>query len=150
MWPIPSLEREFVSIFFSPDTITCCWIQKTKGGTAPLTVRAYKRYNCDDLELYNLIPFNQTVIKKYINLFLDMYGLHDAFIIFCLDGLKEQCVMLPTSTPTRTDFNIQYGGSMQWEYRYLYPHHDGYYVFYLYAIPRSLLLQYELLAIATD
>lgn len=149
MWPIPSLEREFVSISFSAENLTCCWIQRINAAAAPLVIRAYKRYKLTNLELYNLVPFNPTQIKKYINLFLTTHNLHDAFIIFCFDGLTEQYSTLPTSTPARADFNIKNSTSVQWEYRYLYPHDDGQYMFYVYIVPRTLLLQYKLLAIAT-
>jgi hypothetical protein len=147
-WPIPALKHEFVSISFFPDSIACSWIQRTKSGIAPLILRAYKRYSLHNFELYNLIPYNPTIIKKYITSFLQEHNLRDAFIMFCLHGpaLMEQCIAMPTSTPHRSDFNIDQTSSMQWEYRYLYPNHDGQYVFYVYAVPRSLILQYELLA----
>ena len=147
MWSIPALTHELVSIVFSPDAITCSWIQKTKTATAPLIVRAYKKYPLHNLELYNLIPFNLTSIKKHIRSFLCEHGLQDAFVIFCLDGIAEKCVALPTSTPHCADFNMPTVSSIQWEYRYLYSDHDGHYIFYVYALPRSLILQYELLAI---
>src|SRR5690349_17348422 len=108
MWPIPSLQHEFVTISFSPSYIACSWIQKTKNGSAPLILRAYQRHAIHDLELFNLIPFNPTCINKHIRSFLDCHDLHNAFIIFCLQGpsLQEQFVMLPTSTPHRTDFSM--------------------------------------------
>jgi hypothetical protein len=150
MWPIPALKDEFVTISFSPNSIACSWIQKTKSGTAPLILRAYKRYPLNNLELYNLIPFNPTVIKKHITSFLYEYDLHNAFIAFCLQGpgITEHFFAMPTSTPHRTDFAITKASSVHWEYRYLYPNHDGQYVFYAYAIVRSLILQYQLLAMS--
>jgi hypothetical protein len=150
MWPIPSLEHEVVSIAFSPNAIVCSWTQSESSGTAHLILRAYKRYPLTNLELYNLIPFNPTRIKKYITSFLHEHNLQNAFITFCLDGVAEKCVVLPTSTPHRADFDIKNVSSMQWEYRYLYPNYDGQHVFYLYAVPRSLILQYKLLAIAAQ
>lgn len=150
MWPIPALKHEFVSISFSPSSIACSWIQKTKTSSAPLTLRAHKRYALNNLELYHLIPFNLAAIKQYINSFLSEYDLRDAFITFCLQGsgISEHFIAMSTSTPHRTDFAIANTSSMQWEYRYLYPNHDGQYVFYAYAIPRSLILQYQLLAMS--
>lgn len=149
MWPIPSLQHEFVSITFSSQAITCSWIQKTTKGAAPLILRAYKRYSLNNFELYNLIPFNPTIIKKYILSFLHQYHLRNVFILFCLDGpiVVEQFVSMSTSAIHRTDFAIPNISSAQWEYRYIYPN-DGQYVFYVYAIPRSLILQYELLTMS--
>ena len=147
MWPIPTLKNEFVSVFFSSDTIACCWIQKTTAGLAPLIVRAYQRYTLDNVQIIHLIPFNPTKIKEYIQVFLSQHKLDNAFITFCLDGIAERYVMLPTSTPHHADFEMSHSSNVQWEYRYLYPNHEGRYVFYTYAIARSLILQYELLAI---
>lgn len=149
MWPIPFLKNEFVSIIFSSDAISCSWIQKTNKGAAPLVLRAYQRYTLHNSELYNLIPFNPTTIKKYILSFLQQYDLKNAFILFCLDGpgMLERFVSMPISTAHRTDFDIPHTSSIQWEYRYIYPNH-GQYVFYVYALPRSLILQYELLAMS--
>lgn len=147
LWPIPTLKNEFVSVFFSSDTIACSWIQRTNNGSAPLVLRAYQRYVLDNFESIHLIPFNPTKIKKYIHSFLFQHRLDNAFIMFCLDGIAEYYIMLPTSTPHRVDFEMPHSSNLQWEYRYLYPNHDGHYVFYTYAVTRSLILQYELLTI---
>src|SRR4030095_4788143 len=55
-------------------------------------------------------------------------------------------IALPTSTPHATDFNIVYSSNSVWGYRYLYPNDDGQFVFYVYVVPRLLVLQYQLLA----
>lgn len=150
MWPIPALKDEFVTISFSQNSITCSWVQKTKTGAALLMLRAHKRYALNNLELHHLIPFSPTVIKKYITSFLCEHNLRNAFITFCLQGpgITEHFIAMPTSTPHRSDFAIANTSSVQWEYRYLYPNHDGQYIFYAYAIPRSLILQYQLLAMS--
>jgi len=152
MWPIPALEHELISISFSPDSVACSWIQKTTTGTAPLILRAYKRYLLTNLELENLTIFNPTVIKKHITSFLQEHNLSNAFIAISLQGpgLMEKFVTMPTSTPHHTDFGIATVSNVQWEYRYLYPSDHGQYVFYVYSFPRSLLLQYKLLAIAAQ
>jgi hypothetical protein len=150
LWPIPTLKNEFVCIFFSSDTIACGWIQKTTTMSAPLLLRAYQRYSLDNFEFVHLIPFNLTKIKKYISSFLYEHNLHNAFVIFCLDGIIEQYVALPTSTPDRADFNMPTISGMQWEYRYLYSDHEGHHLFYVYAVAQSLILQYKLLAISAE
>lgn len=148
MWPIPTLQNEFVSISFSQNVIVCSWLQKTKNGTAPLVLRAYKRYSLNNLELHDFVIFNPTVIATYITSFLNEHNLRDAFVTFCVDcSDAENFVKIPISTPRRADFGISEAPGIQWEYRYLYPHHDDQYVFYVYSVPRSLILQYELLAI---
>lgn len=152
MWPIPALVHKFVAISFTPDVLTCCWLEKVQNGTAPLAVRAYKSYPLNNLELEHLILYNPTLIKKYITSFLQEHDLTDAFVAFTLQGaaVTEQFVAMPTSTPHRTDFNVANARNMLWEYRYIYPNHDGQFVFYVYSVPRSVVLQYKLLAIAAQ
>lgn len=149
--PIPSLKRELVTIFFHPNAIVCSWVQKNKTAKNPLVLRAYKRYPLDNYELHNLIPFNVTFLKKQITSFLKKYDLSDAFIVFCLDAAAvEEYVTMPTSTPHRSDFIIAHAPQLCLQYRYLYSNHDdGQSIFYVYAMPRSLILQYQLLAIAS-
>ncbi len=153
MWPIPALEHKLVSVFLAQDALSCYWLEKTNNGTSPLVLRAYKRYPLDNLELANLILFNPTVIKKHITSFLQEHNLENAFIAFILHGpaVTEQFVAMPTSTPHRTDFGMANSArNLLWEYRYLYPNDDGQFVFYLYSVPRFLLLQYEMLAVAAQ
>jgi hypothetical protein len=57
---------------------------------------------------------------------------------------------MPTATPHRADFVIPKSAHMMWEYRYMYPTDNGQFVFYAYSVPRSVLLQYKLLAIAAE
>ncbi len=158
MWPIPSLHHELVTVSFFPTALVCSWIQKiatapalqSLGAVGSFNLRAYKRYQLGNLELLNLIPYNPTIIKKYISSFLREHNLQNAFITFSLDGpaVIEKFIAMPTSTPARTDFGFTTAGNIGWEYRYVYQNDDGQYIFYVYAVPRSLLLQYQLLAIA--
>jgi hypothetical protein len=152
MWPIPALAHKFVAVFFTPDVLTCYWIEQTKNSTAKLVLRAYKSYPLNNLELVNLTLFNPTIIKKHITFFLSEHNLQDAFVAFVLHGpaVIEQFVAMPTSTPHRTDFMISNSANMMWEYRYIYPNDDGQFVFYVYSVPRYVLLQYKLLAITAQ
>lgn len=146
---MPSLQSEVVTIFFHTNAIICSWIQKNKTATASLLLRAYEHYPLDNLILHNLIPFNITLIKKYIHAFLQKYNLENAFIVFCLDAATiEEYIIMPTSTPHRHDFAIAQTPHLYCEYRHFYSNHDGQHVFYVYTLPRSLILQYQLLAIA--
>jgi hypothetical protein len=164
MWLIPALEHKIVSIDFSPEALVCSWIessfaplslrlQRTRKATedGPLVLRAYKRFPLNNLELEKLILFNPTIIKEYICSFLEEHNLSDAFIAFILHGptVVEQFVAMPTSTPHYADFGItNKTHSLLWEYRYLYSNDHGQFVFYVYTIPRPIILQYQLLAIA--
>jgi hypothetical protein len=151
MWPMPALAHKFVSIIFIPDVVICYWLEKTEKNKQ-LVVRAYKQYPLGNLELTNLILFNPTVIKKHITSFLSEHNLQDAFVAFALHGpaVHEEFVTLPTSTPHRNDFTIPNSSHLLWEYRYVYPSDDGQFVFYVYSVPRFVVLQYELLAVAAQ
>src|SRR4030095_12236417 len=148
MWPIPALEQELCTISFSPDSIACSWIQQTNNGLAPLELRAYQRYQLDNGELEHGMIFSPTVVAQCINSFLHEQNRKNSFIVFSVNGsaIVEQFIALPTSTPHATDFNIVYSSNSVWGYRYLYPNDDGQFVFYVYVVPRLLVLQYQLLA----
>ncbi len=152
MWPMPAIAHKFVAIIFTEDSLSCCWLEKAERGTAPLVVCAYKSYPLDNLELTHLTLFNPTIIKKHIRSFLCEHNLQDAFIAFALHGaaVHETFVTMPTSTPHRTDFKMQDSAHALWEYRYLYPNDDGQFVFYVYSVPRYIVLQYKLLAVAAQ
>ena len=140
---------KLVSIDFSPEAVVCSWISHATKDRPVL--RAYKRFELNNLELEKLIIFNPTIIKKYMCSFLEEHNLSNAFIAFILHGpmITEQFVAMPTSTPHYTDFGIaQKTRNVLWEYRYLYPNDHGQFVFYVYSVPRSLVLQYQLLAVA--
>jgi len=153
MWPIPILEHKLVSVSFSPDFLECSWIEQTSARTAPLVLRAYKQFPLTNFELAHGVLFNPTAIKRHIQSFLYEHDLADAFIAFIVQGsaLVERLVAMPTSTPSRAAFDMATNArSTLWEYRYLYPNDHGQFVFYLYSIPRSVVLQYELLAISAQ
>jgi hypothetical protein len=152
MWPMPALTNKFVAIFFTQDSLVCCSVTKTKNGVTPFVLDAYKSYSLDNHELHNLTLFNPTIIKQHIVSFLTEHNLQNAFVAFVLDGpaVQEQFVTMPTATPQRTDFDIPNSAHMIWEYQYMYPTDSSHFVFYLYSVPRSVLLQYKLLAIAAQ
>src|SRR5690606_2679509 len=82
---------------------------------------------------------------------LSRHNKQNAFIAFSLQGasLTEQFITMPTSHPKAIDFGVTQSSNFLWGYRFMYHNHNGQAIFYLYKIPRSLLLQYKLLAITT-
>jgi hypothetical protein len=150
MWPMPAVAHKFVAIFFTPNSLSCYYLDSVKD--KQLVLRAYKNYPLNNLELANLILFNPTVIKKQITSFLQQHNLQDAFVTFVLHGpaVTEKFVAMPSSTPHRADFMMPNSANIMWEYRYVYPNDDGQFVFYVYSVPRYVVLQYKLLAIAAE
>lgn len=149
MWPIPLLKNEFVTISFSDNNLILTWLHKTTD--QKIQVQAHQHIVYDNFELENLVPFNPTEIKKDINAFFSRYSLHNSFTSLILESssISEPYVSFPTSAPKKEDFGIPPSRSILWNYHYLYQNDEGQFVFYVYKIPRSLILQYSLLAIAT-
>ena len=147
MWPLPSYKNELVTITICPQYLTCSWI-KSSNKQAPLQLCAYERFDLDHLELEKLIVFNPTAIKKHINTFTKKHRLHNAPIACALAGpqVSERLLTLNTLTPQPEQVVTARSPHMRWEYRYLYPHDNGNFVFYRCGIPQPLLLQYKLLA----
>ncbi|MGB8366878.1 MAG: hypothetical protein WCD44_00815 [Candidatus Babeliales bacterium] len=148
MWPLPSLNKQFVAITMQPHYLTCSWIEQAQK-KAPLVLRAYKRFNLQNLALEKLILFNPTYIKQCILLFLQTHQLKNAFIAFSLSGPTtiEQFVSLQTASPLPDQFSIQKIKNNLWGYEYIYPR-DHQFVFYVYQIPHTTLLQFKLFSIA--
>jgi len=134
MWPLPSLDKQFVAITIQPHYLSCSWIQRSHK-KAPLLLRAYKRFSLQDLELEKLTLFNPTRIKKYITTFLTTHQLDNAFIAFSLSGpnIIEQFIPLHTASPTPDNFSVQKSENILWKYEYIYPR-DHQFVFYVYSI----------------
>lgn len=147
MWPIPTLERELCTISLSADSIACSWVQKTDKGRAPLFVHAYQRHNFDVAEFERNVLFNPTVIKRQIVSFLREYNKNNAFVTMSLDGVAviERFVALSSSTAHLADFSFAQSSNNVWGYRYLYPNDHGQFIFYVYSVPRSLILQCQLI-----
>ncbi len=150
MWPIPTLCNEIVTISFSPSNLVLSWIYQEKHGT-PAIVKAYQRTPLEHHELEKLILFNPTQIKQLITTFLSRYHLSNAFIACSFSGpsIMQDFVSFSTSTPTKEQFNIQHSSNMLWHYQYVYHNENGQFIFYVYKVAQSVLLQYKLLAIAT-
>ena len=150
MWPLPPLNKSFVSVVFSPQNLTCSWIQRSNK-KAPLTLRAHKQHNLQNLELEKSNVFNPTQIKQYIVNFLTTYNLKHSFVSFALSGpqIQEQFVTLTTATPHRDNFSVSNNPHMHWQWTYVYPNDAGKFTFYLCGIPQQLLFQYKLLASST-
>ncbi len=149
MWPMPPFNKRCIIIHFSPHHITCSWFEHNNKAT----LKAYKTVPLENLELERLIIFNPSRISNIIQSFLDEHHLKHACSLFCLNGpsLKQQIVTCKAATfsPEKlelsTDFIQEWEGII-WDYSYLYPSHDGKYVFYIAGISRELLFQYQLLA----
>lgn len=152
MWGLPKHTDQLVTITFQPQVMTCSLITSSQQ-FAPLALQAYKKIIFQELELENLMVFNSTKIYEYILNFLDTYNAHNAFVACSLRGptLFERFVAVTKADPTMEDFTVpDRRHHMHWDYRFAYPADNGFWVFYVTGMPRTLLLQYQLLAINTQ
>jgi len=144
MWPIPTIENNFITFSFSINTVTCCWMEQINHNKT--IVHAYERHHLSSLTLHNLFIFNPTYIHRIITNFLDQHNKHNAYVSFVLDlsPLYERWVTSLSSTPTMADLGLTNSSAFLSGYKLMYHHEKSNYVFYCYKIPRSLLLQYQL------
>ena len=148
MWGLPQYDNQLVTITFQPQVMICSLITSSKH-SAPLALQAYKKFTFQELELESLIVFNATKIKQYINDFLGSCNARNAFVACSLRGptLFERFVPTTKADPTLEDFTVPDHSHMLWDYRFAYPADNGLWVFYVMGMPRTLLLQYQLLGI---
>lgn len=127
--------------------MVCAWIESSNGHT-PLVLRAYERFPCTNLELEHCILYNPTWAKKNIKTFIQRYALQKAYVSFSIAGpsCKEYIIKHHHASPQLDEFSLEQQAHWYWEYRYLYPHDDGSFMFYVCGLPASVVLQYQLLA----
>lgn len=138
---------KLITIVFTPHNLICAWIEPSHGHT-PLILRAYERFPCVNLELEHSILFNPSIIKKYITQFIHRHALEKAYVSFSIAGpsCKEYVMKHHHASPHFAEFNLEKQPHWYWEYRYLYPHDDGTFMFYVCGLPAPIILQYQLLA----
>jgi len=149
MWPLPPTKNELISITANPQHIACSWIKRSRKKPL-LELRAYKRMPLQHLELEKLILFNPTKIKKFITNFVHTYNLEHAFAALALrgPGIVEHFVPHASTTSTDNLIPANQRKHMHWQHTYAYPYEDAS-IFYVCGIQQPILLQYQLLAIAT-
>lgn len=147
MWPLPNIRDEYVQLLFKPQSLTCSWIRKKSSTTYELC--AYKQFLSNEAQGISHM-FNPTYIKQSVRSFIYQHELEHAFISIALAGnnVVESIVELPFASPTRDQFPFPKLHKLTWDFRYLYPHDDARFAFYVGGINQSALLQYQLLAIA--
>jgi hypothetical protein len=112
-----------------------------------ITIHRYGAVVLQHLELEQLVLFNPTRISSYINHWYRIVG-KQVPLLMSLSGpsLIEQLVPLPITHPTIDQFPISHSPDWHWEFIYLYSI-DTMHYFYLTGIRRSILFQYQLLAL---
>ena len=149
MWPLPTINNELLSISLNDTALTCSWIQSTKNST-PTMLKAYASYPLNNLEYHNALVFNPTYLTHCIQNFIHQNHLEHAYCMLSISGksIVEAITTLPIASPQPTDFSFTKLRNLLWDYRYLYPNNNDQFDFYVCGITQSLLVQYQLMAIA--
>jgi hypothetical protein len=147
MWKAKSRRHKRVVISFSPEYLCMSWVSYVNDAMPLLT--GYRKIPCTQLELLNGKIYNQTVILRYISQFLTQYSLYDAPVSIWISGseIRERLVKTTTAHPSATFFDTNIRMHMvDWDY--LYPIERDAFIFYVAEMPKALLLQYQVLAMA--
>lgn len=117
------------------------------GGAGRIIVQRLQRVPLTHCELEGLVLFNPTTIAQQI---MHWYRItnKDTPLLLALSGpaIVEKLIPLPTTHPTIDQLPIQHAPDWHWQWRYLYSIDDMHY-FYLAGIRRSILFQYQLMAL---
>lgn len=150
IWTPKKNRNEFVSISFMPDTLTLCAVKKISSKSTSYLF---------ELSAFTTIPFlhdeydegriyNPTAIGKHITNFLLANHKKKAPIAMTLNGssIKEEIASYHTASPFEQITHQKKQTAS--DYCYLYPQENGNFTFYTCAIERSIIMQYQLMAIA--
>lgn len=115
-------------------------------------MQAYRRIPLTSGDFEHGILFNPTKIQGHITTFLKEHALSHAFISLAVSGpsIKEEIIAHCTAKPTEQELGINPSHNEVIDYTYLYPTDTGSFTFYVCSIERGLLLQYQLLAMASS
>lgn len=149
---IPAIDESIVGINITPRTITCSWIEPTPYAALPFTLKAYKHLLFEVNNKTDLTLFNPTRMQSLINNFLELHEVGDASVVIALsgEGLIEKQIMLSRASADLKSVE-ENPELMAWHYYCL---QDNPTVpknpWYCCGISRSVLLQYQLLAIQAE
>ena len=148
MWPIPSINNNFLSIACSPQELTCSVIKPTSWHNC-YELAAHRTYKLNNHELAHGTLFNPTIITKQIQAFIADNNLTNSFCVISLTEptVTDNFITLPHASPTRRDFKNHQLKRLHWDFHYLYPQDDGLFAFYVTGIRQQVLFQFTLLTL---
>lgn len=147
MLGIPPVSNHIVIIAPHTTFMACIWIQR--GINALFSVAAYKQYTCTNFQIGRGVIFNPTWVTECITDFLHHYSLHNAYIAFVPDytSITHGFVATDTISPEKSFFEHYNTRHVSADLDYLYTDESYKYVHYWCQIPRSLVLQYQCIAV---
>lgn len=146
MWPLPRLSNTLLAITCTPQELTCSLIRPTR------IARRYELYahHCYPLthgELEQLLVFNPTLLRTYIQNVITQHQLTNSACVLALTGpsITQRIVTINQSDPVYHQFVDPRLKGLLWDYCYLYAEDDGKFAWYVTGIKQSLVLQFTLL-----
>lgn len=134
------------TLIFSPTSILGAWLTKRSSSPQFIVQQLYQQ-KLNHLELEKLTIFNPTQIGSLITSWYKKSG-KSMPLLAALYGpaLEEHILLLHNAHPNSNQFPISHAPHWHWEYTYLYSV-DHRHCFYLCGIKKSLIFQYQLMAI---
>lgn len=151
MLGIPAIADSIVGVTITPRTLTCSWIQPSPDTSLPYTLKAYKHMLHEPHEKNSLVLYNPTRVRSHIVTFLQLHELEDSLVVFALagNGMTEKQLML--AQPAAQLKTIEQDEQTAWQYFRLQDNPNlPQSPWYCCGITRSILFQYQLLAIQTE
>jgi hypothetical protein len=146
MWPLPTITNKLLAITCTPQEICCSLIRPTR------IARRYELYahHCFPLihhEFEQLILFNPTRIRTYIQKVISQHQLENSSCVIALTGpsITQRIITIHESTPAYHQIVDPRLKGLVWDYYYLYPEDDSRHALYVTGIKQALLLQCTLL-----
>ena len=146
MWPLPQINKHLITISFDPQHIVCGLI-KPATTCSEYELYAYKKiyFSCNETNR----PYSSTVIQE-IKSFLSAYNLHNAFACFSIKNLAITQMLITSNTAQPNIALLRKERHLEkaiGHTTYLYTTPEGLFTFYLAALERELLFNYQLLAL---
>lgn len=152
MWPFTHKQNNLVTIYLTPQHLTCCLIERVHTKNSPHLLKAYSRFPLKHLEFVQAILFNPTIIKQQIVQFITNTGLDYPPVALAVSGPRvlEQIVQTHEASTKNQTFNIAELSTLSWDCSYLCPSQKGGFDFFVCGMKPEHLLAYQLLAYAAN
>jgi hypothetical protein len=146
MWPFTKKTNNVVTIYLTPQQLSCCHMKQSSPGTTETRVHSYLNIPLTHLEFEHALLFNPTLLKQYITNFIATTGLKRPSVALALSGphILEKIVHTHEAVASPEAFNIPDLASLSWDASYLCPSQQGGFDFFVCGIQPEHLFSYQL------
>lgn len=141
-------KQEIVTIIFKSDSLLLCWLQKSKKEKV-LRAKAWQKYTFDTLCINSKAMYNCSYLVACIRNFIQTHNLSQAYVS-C--GLSEEIVWEHYYWHEQDNHNaddfFSHASNSLWNYCVVSNnYHEKKNLLYAYGMQRSLLFQFQILAL---